>query len=144
MATTQRLQRFVRFCNDVFHTLGTGYRENVYKKSFLVHLRENQISYSDEVPVPIMYRGVTVAEGYIDVLINADEDNTLPIPIEFKALVKPPGMSEHDQLLNYMTCLQPQPIQGIVINFPQRNSIGKFRRNVDVIVIDKNLGLYNE
>lgn len=92
----------------VANELGFGFLESVYQKSLMMMLVENGIQASEQVPMPVMFRGVRVGEFYADIVV---EDKVI---LELKAL---PALSgEHEaQLINY---LQASGIEvGLLLNF---------------------------
>jgi GxxExxY protein len=54
----------------VYHCLGYGFLESVYKKALLVELRYRGIPVAEEVPYRIEHRDVVVATPRVDLLVN--------------------------------------------------------------------------
>lgn len=137
---SRRLKQLIGICNEVYGNLGSGLRENIYQNALLVHLRECHIRYSNEVPIPIVYRGITIGEGRLDILVdygtsNNDDEPSL-VPIELKAVIQPPKKPEITQLRNYMRYFQGDKMKaGLLINFPQPDSKGDCREEVDSVIV---------
>src|SRR5689334_17919027 len=54
----------------VYHRLGYGFLESVYKKALLVELRYRGIPTAEEVPFEIPHRGVVTAVPRVDLLVD--------------------------------------------------------------------------
>jgi GxxExxY protein len=136
---SQRLKQLVGICNEVYRNLGPGLRENIYQNALLVHLRELNLRYSNEVPIPIVYRGVTIGEGRLDVLVHyEDQEPNEPnlVPMELKAVIGPPRKPEIAQLRNYLRYYERERTKaGLLVNFPQPDSKGQCRDQVDSIIV---------
>lgn len=136
---SRRLKQLIGICNEVYRNLGPGLRENIYQNALLVHLRELNIRYSNEVPIPIVYRGVTIGEGRLDVLVQYDNDNDNEpnlVPIELKAVIQPPRKPEIAQLCNYLRYYEREKMKvGLLVNFPQPDSKGQCRDEVDYEIV---------
>ena len=81
---------------EVHNILGHGFLEGVYHDALLVELRKRKIPFENEVPLPVVYKGVLLSKSYIADIICYKK-----IVVELKALS---GLtSDHDsQLLNYL------------------------------------------
>lgn len=93
---------------SVANELGFGFVESVYQKSLMMVLSEHGIEAREQVPTPVLFRGVRVGEFYADIVVENK------VILELKAL---PGLSgEHEaQLINY---LQASGIEvGLLLNF---------------------------
>ena len=56
---------------DVHRELGPGLLESAYKKCLAFELREAGLTVLEEVPIPVIYKGIELDCGYrIDLLIN--------------------------------------------------------------------------
>jgi GxxExxY protein len=65
---------------DVHRALGAGHAECVYERALCIELTEVGIPFRSQVKVPVAYRGITVGEGQLDILVD-DE-----LVIELKAV----------------------------------------------------------
>ena len=68
---------------NVYKTLGPGYKENVYHSAVLIELRDHSIEFHSEVICPIEYKGIQVGFERADVVIY-NEKNMIGV-LEFKA-----------------------------------------------------------
>lgn len=89
-------------------TLGPGLLESVYEKALSFELREREVSFKNQVVVPISYKGQALGEHRLDLLID---DKVI---IELKAVdrMEPVFMA---QLLSYLRLTGKQ--LGLLINF---------------------------
>ena len=94
---------------EVHRELGPGMLENVYKECLAYELREHGLEVKCEVPVPVIYKEITLNCGYrIDMLI---EDKII---LELKSVETLNSVHEA-QILTYMR-FSEKPI-GLLINF---------------------------
>ena len=54
---------------EVHRHLGPGLPENTYRKAMCVELTQCGIPFVEEAPVPVMYKGVLVGQGKMDLLV---------------------------------------------------------------------------
>ncbi len=52
---------------EVHRALGPGLLEKVYENALCVEMAHRQLSFRRQVPVQIVYRGVVVGEGRVDI-----------------------------------------------------------------------------
>lgn len=55
---------------DVHRALGPGHLERVYENALAVELRHRGYSVETQVPTEVLYRGVVVGQGRIDMIVN--------------------------------------------------------------------------
>lgn len=55
---------------EVHRALGPGFLEATYGKALAIELRYRGISYTQEAPVSLSYRGESVGEGRLDFLVE--------------------------------------------------------------------------
>lgn len=55
---------------EVHRALGPGLLEKVYENALCVELAHRQLPFRRQVPVQIVYRGVVVGEGRVDILVD--------------------------------------------------------------------------
>ena len=94
---------------EVHRELGPGMLENAYKECLAYELREHGLEVKCEVPVPVIYKEITLNCGYrIDMLV---EDKII---LELKSVEMLNSVHEA-QILTYMRFAE-KPI-GLLINF---------------------------
>lgn len=97
--------------NAFFHVhneLGFGFLERVYENALLLELQQRGFQVSQQVPIPVWYRGVKVGEYYADLLVNDC------VILELKAAEE--IVPEHEaQLLNYLKATRIEV--GLLLNF---------------------------
>ena len=93
---------------EVHRTLRPGYIESVYEEALAYEIGLNHIPYERQVKVKVAYKGHSVGEGRLDLLVAKI------LPVELKA-VEALAPIHQAQLLSYlkMTGLQ----LGLLINF---------------------------
>lgn len=69
-ATEPLAQRVISAAIEVHKLIKPGMPENVYNLALSHELDLRQIPHQKEVPVPIVYKGVKVGEGFIDILVE--------------------------------------------------------------------------
>jgi GxxExxY protein len=108
----EELTRKVRDCAyRVFHELGSGFLERVYKNALAVEFQEQSILYEQQKSVTVSYRGRIVGEYVADMVL----DNK--IIVELKA-VKGIEDIHFAQLFNYLKATGFEV--GLLINFGPR------------------------
>jgi len=92
----------------IHSALGSGYQEKYYQKAIATELKKQNISFKEQVCVPLMYSGESIGRYFIDFVINEK------IILEIKAAQKFYARDIR-QVLAY---LKQSDIQlGIVANF---------------------------
>ena len=108
------LDKIKKIARDVYKSLGSGFSEDVYDKAMQVGLRLAKIRYESQKVVELKYKDHCVGEGYPDLVVNLDGDK---IVVELKAVGSELGVSEEQQLKNYLKILNIR--HGLLINFQQ-------------------------
>ena len=98
----------IKYAQEIFQELGSGYNECVYHNAFEVCLRSHGIQYESERIVPITFQGHVIGNLRSDLIVNG-------IVIELKA-VKTVNEAMRIQVQNYLKLTGLK--QGILINFP--------------------------
>ena len=81
---------------EVHRTLGCGFLESVYHEALAIELSHRNIAFRREAPLPVLYKGTTLACGYrVDFICNES------VLIELKALAAV-GSLEDSQVINYL------------------------------------------
>ena len=93
---------------EVHRVLGPGLPESVYELALCHELGLRGIAHERQAPVPVVYKGLVVGEGKVDVLIGGR------LVLELKACI--PNLKLHQgQLISYL-CALDLPL-GLLINF---------------------------
>jgi len=99
------------YCESIFNTLGSGYKEHIYVNAMVVHLRAQNYLFGTEVIVPIEYMGVQLGFTRADIVIY----EPFKCVLEFKAQSTLVAKKEFTQLNQYLINLKLN--DGILINF---------------------------
>ena len=67
---------------EVHRAFGPGFLESVYEAALAIELDHRRIPYSRQVPIELGYRGLSVGEGRIDLIVDRK------IVVELKAMEK--------------------------------------------------------
>ena len=108
------IQQLETFCEKVA-TLGKGYSECIYQEALCNELRQNNIVYSKEQVIPVMYNQVVVGSMRMDIVLPHDK-----IIIEIKAIDSELKESHFPQIITYLK--ESGYSCGIYINFIQNPS----------------------
>jgi len=93
---------------EVHRNLGPGLLESVYEKALGFELQERGVSFKQQVVVPISYKGHTLGEHRLDLLVNNE------VIVELKAVDRMESVFTA-QLLSYLRLTNKQ--LGLLINF---------------------------
>jgi GxxExxY protein len=106
---------------EVHRHLGPAYSENVYESALSHEPHSRQVPFERQVVVPVVYKGLKVGEGRIDLLVG------LLVVVELKAL--PVLDRVHTaQLLSYLKATGL--VLGLLLNFGQPHMRSGIRRFV--------------
>ena len=96
---------------EVHKHLGPGYLERVYEEALAVELKLRSITYVRQHPVSVAYKGCSIGEGRVDLLVG----NSLIVELKAVETIMPIHKS---QIISYLkaTCI---PL-GLLINFNVR------------------------
>ena len=103
-----------RIAHDVYRSLGSGFSEDVYDRAMQVGLRLAGIRHESQKVVELKYRDHCVGEGYPDLVVRLGREKMV---VELKAIGGTIGVSEEQQIRNYMKILGIK--RGLLINFQQ-------------------------
>jgi GxxExxY protein len=93
---------------DVFHELGHGYSEKVYRRALAVVLRERGFEAIEERYIKVIFHGTNIGTFYVDLVVNGK------VVVEIKA-AKDLDPRDEAQLLNYLKCAGGGI--GLLVNF---------------------------
>ena len=83
-------KEILALAENVYHELGSGYKEEIYQKALAIHFRKKKIRYYKESNIEVFYEGESLALFRLDFLIPAQENRRWqlnnPIIIETKAI----------------------------------------------------------
>ena len=109
------MQSVEEICKKVGNNLGKGYAECVYQEGVCVLLRENGISYSKEVVLPIKYNNSVIGNVRADIILESEH-----LIIECKAIDSNLKPSHFPQIITYMNLMNYS--DGMMVNFNQNPS----------------------
>ena len=101
-------ERLIGLFFEVYNELGYGFLESVYEKAYMLLLESGGISFQQQCPINVTFRGVLVGEFRADLLVDSN------VLIELKAVQKL-DMSHEKQLLNYLRATEIEV--GLLFNF---------------------------
>jgi len=107
---------------EVHRELGAGFLESVYENAMAIELAMQHIPFQRQAPVSLEYKGQSVGEARLDLLV----DNALVV--ELKA-VDSLAAIHHAQVINYLKATRYK--LGLLINF----NVTKLRDGVKRIVL---------
>ena len=93
---------------EVNRVLGPGFLEKVYENALLIELKERGLRVKNQVPIKVFYKGRTVGEYIVDILVEKK------VIVELKTVEKFDKVHEA-QLLNYLKASGMNI--GILVNF---------------------------
>jgi GxxExxY protein len=93
---------------EVHKLIGPGFLESVYEEALCIEMRLREIDYARQVPVPVLYKGYTVGEGRLDLLVSRC------LVVELKA-VEALAQIHAVQVLSYLKATGCR--LGLLINF---------------------------
>jgi GxxExxY protein len=101
-------ERIIGCAIEVHKYLGPGLLESIYENALCYELNENNITYEKQVEIPIIYKGFSLGDYRIDLLIENE------IILELKAVDRIEPVFEA-QLLTYLKVTKKT--LGLLINF---------------------------
>jgi GxxExxY protein len=93
---------------EVHRLIGPGFLESVYEEALCIEMRLRDIAYVRQATVPVLYKGYTVGEGRLDLLVEKY------LVVELKA-VEALAQIHAVQLLSYLRATGHK--LGLLINF---------------------------
>ena len=125
-----KIQKIISIAKDVYKSLGSGHQECVYDKAMQVGLRLAKIKYESQKVVELKYKEHYVGEGYPDIIVHFGREKII---LELKAVGGNLGLSEEQQIKNYMKILKIKA--GLLINFQQPKKEGKTQLEIREVKI---------
>lgn len=95
---------------DVHKDLGPGFKESAYEHAMLVEFHAKNISYVQQMPVSILYRGKKVGRYRIDLVVENK------VPVELKC-VRNINLEDRRRLLSYLKATGLKV--GLLVNFAE-------------------------
>lgn len=103
---------------DVYHELGHGFLESVYRESMIFALQQKVLSAEREKTVEVSFRGAVVGIFRADLVVN----DTIILELKTARTID----SAHEaQLLNYLKATEYEV--GLLFNFGPRPQFRRFR-----------------
>ena len=96
----------------VHSTLGNGFQEVIYQRALTIELAEENISFSREHEMPVLYRGQQVGTRRVDFLVEGI------VSVEVKAITQLEDV-HLAQAINYLEAYDLEV--GLLINFGARS-----------------------
>jgi GxxExxY protein len=56
---------------EVHRALGPGFQEHTYHRAMMIELRQRDIPFESESPVSLTYKGESIGEGWVDLLVDS-------------------------------------------------------------------------
>jgi len=107
-------ERIIGAFYEVYNSLGYGFLEKVYENALCTELEHMSLTYEQQVPIGVQYRGRTVGEYFADLVVDK------AVIVEVKA-VKTVLPQHEAQLLNYLKATGIEV--GLVLNFGPRAKV---------------------
>ena len=55
---------------EVYNQLGSGYHEKYYQKAVALQLKENKVSFKEQVYTPLIFKEEIIGKNFLDFLIE--------------------------------------------------------------------------
>ncbi len=105
----------------VYNELGPGLLESIYKESLIIQLRKDGLKVSEEVSIPVYYKGTQLQKGCLRIDILVEDE----IIIELKS-VDDLKKVHYKQLLTYLKLSKLHC--GLLVNFNTDNILSSIHR----------------
>jgi GxxExxY protein len=112
----------------VFGELGYGFVEHVYVRALAIELFVRRVNVSREVPVTVLYKGVTVGNYRADLIVDEK------VVVEVKAGERPSD-ADRFQLLNYLRCSGKEV--GLLLHFGPKPTARRVIATRNAVAIEK-------
>ena len=121
MITDKLIYEAIGACFEVYNALGPGLLENVYEKALMQELKLRGLHVASQIPVDIMYKGVSVGT---DLRLDIIVEDTLIIELKAVETLSPVHFK---QVRTYMRLLDKPA--GLLVNF----DVSDFKQGYRVI-----------
>jgi GxxExxY protein len=115
-------EQVIRLAIDVHRHTGRGLLESVYEQCLFHELREAGIPCERQVPVPVIYKGLSIGEGF-----RADIVVARQVILEIKAVAA--IVPAHEAQLHTYLAMSRIKV-GLILNFNARRLTDGIRRHV--------------
>jgi GxxExxY protein len=79
--------RIIAAANEVYHTLGPGFRELIYQRALALELPAHNLEFSREVWIDVRYKGMKVGRHRVDFVVDEVmveiKAKSTPEPVDF-------------------------------------------------------------
>jgi GxxExxY protein len=99
---------------EVYNELGFGFLEKVYEEAMVVALKEHEIAFQQQVPIPVWFHGQVIGSYDADLVANS------VVLLELKAC-RTLDSSHEAQLLHYLRSTEIEV--GLLLNFGPRPQV---------------------
>ena len=93
---------------EVYNSFGYGFLEKVYENALCVEFKQRGLSFVQQLPINVEYRGQVVGEYFADLVVEG------AVIVEVKA-VRSLAVEHGAQLLNYLKATDCEV--GLILNF---------------------------
>ena len=93
---------------DVYHELGHGYSEKIYRRALAIVLQERGFDVIEERHIKVIFHGINIGTFYVDLVVDGK------VVVEIKA-ARDLDPRDEAQTLNYLKCAGGGI--GLVVNF---------------------------
>ena len=100
--------KIIKCAIEVHKNLGPGLLESIYEKAMCYELSTEDINFSNQVIIPITYKGTSLGEHRLDFLVESE------VIVEFKAVDRMDPVFKA-QVLSYLRLTRKK--LGLLINF---------------------------
>ena len=97
---------------EVHNTLGNGFQEVIYQRALEIEFRNEDVPYSRELSMPVMYKGEQIGTRRVDFLVEE------VISVEIKATIELKDV-HLAQAINYLEAYNLEV--GLLINFGSKS-----------------------
>ena len=113
-------ERIVRSFYDVYHELGVGFLESVYRDALVIALLEDGLRCSHELPLKVRFRGRIVGDFRADIVV----EELIILELKSATDIHPVHRA---QVLNYLRASGLQV--GLILNFGPKARIERLVRS---------------
>ena len=104
---------------EVHRELGAGFLESTYQKAMAIELRLRELNFQLEVPVELFYKGESIGDGKIDILVEGR------LVVELKAVTQLVD-AHKSQVITYLKASGER--LGLLVNFHEDRVVDGIKR----------------